>query len=84
MTVQQCLYLNINRIVSVGIGVFVFRFDIFVYRHGIDGNTCLNTRAMVYIEFGSESFEEFLELLGEKIRLKGWERFRGGLDVKGM
>lgn len=22
-------------------------------------------------------------MLGEKIRLKGWERFRGGLDVKG-
>lgn len=36
-----------------------------------------------HIEFGSESFEEFLDVLGEKIRLKGWERFRGGLDVKG-
>lgn len=35
------------------------------------------------IEFGSDSFEEFLTVLGEKIRLKGWERFRGGLDVKG-
>lgn len=35
------------------------------------------------IEFGSDSFEEFYGMLGEKIRLKGWERFRGGLDVKG-
>lgn len=38
----------------------------------------------MFIEFGSANFEEFLEVLGEKIRLKGWERFRGGLDVKGM
>lgn len=37
-----------------------------------------------YIEIGSENFEGFLAMLGEKIRLKGWERFRGGLDVKGM
>lgn len=34
-------------------------------------------------EFGSESFNEFLSVLGEKIKLRGWERFRGGLDVKG-
>ncbi|XP_031635963.1 GTPase-activating Rap/Ran-GAP domain-like protein 3 isoform X2 [Contarinia nasturtii] len=38
---------------------------------------------MLSNEFGSKSFEEFLGILGEKIRLKGWERFRGGLDVKG-
>ncbi|XP_055295173.1 GTPase-activating Rap/Ran-GAP domain-like protein 3 isoform X2 [Sitodiplosis mosellana] len=38
---------------------------------------------MLSNEFGSESFEEFLSILGEKIRLRGWERFRGGLDVKG-
>lgn len=37
-----------------------------------------------HTEIGSENFEEFLAMLGEKIRLKGWERFRGGLDVKGM
>lgn len=36
-----------------------------------------------HLEFGSDSFVEFLTMLGEKIRLKGWERFRGGLDVKG-
>lgn len=34
-------------------------------------------------EYGSGAFDEFLAVLGEKIRLKGWERFRGGLDVKG-
>ena len=30
----------------------------------------------------SEEFERFLELLGEKIELKGWQKYRGGLDVK--
>ncbi|XP_037917426.1 GTPase-activating Rap/Ran-GAP domain-like protein 3 [Hermetia illucens] len=38
---------------------------------------------MLSNETASEAFEEFLSILGEKIRLKGWERFRGGLDVKG-
>lgn len=30
----------------------------------------------------SEDFERFLELLGERIELKGWQKYRGGLDVK--
>lgn len=34
-------------------------------------------------ENGSENFDGFLGVIGEKIRLKGWERYRGGLDVKG-
>lgn len=34
-------------------------------------------------EDGSADFDEFMALLGEKIRLKDWERYRGGLDVKG-
>lgn len=43
----------------------------------------IHIRIDTHTEFGSENFEEFLDVLGEKIRLKGWERFRGGLDVKG-
>ncbi|XP_059224080.1 GTPase-activating Rap/Ran-GAP domain-like protein 3 isoform X1 [Stomoxys calcitrans] len=31
----------------------------------------------------SPDFEDFLDVLGERVRLKGWDRFRGGLDVKG-
>ncbi|XP_036318191.1 GTPase-activating Rap/Ran-GAP domain-like protein 3 isoform X2 [Rhagoletis pomonella] len=31
----------------------------------------------------SRDFEDFLHILGERVRLKGWDRFRGGLDVKG-
>ncbi|KAL9988754.1 hypothetical protein ACROYT_G003237 [Oculina patagonica] len=30
----------------------------------------------------SEDFERFLELMGDKIELKGWQKYRGGLDVK--
>jgi hypothetical protein len=30
----------------------------------------------------SKEFEEFLEYMGEKVVLKGWEKYRGGLDVK--
>eukprot|EP01132_Coremiostelium_polycephalum_P004586 gene4586-5725_t len=30
----------------------------------------------------SESFQEFLRVLGDKIPLKGWTKYRGGLDVK--
>lgn len=34
-------------------------------------------------EKGDERWERFISLLGDKIRLRGWNRFRGGLDVKG-
>nr|XP_009857983.1 signal-induced proliferation-associated 1-like protein 1 isoform X3 [Ciona intestinalis] len=33
-------------------------------------------------EHGSPAFDQFLELLGDKIKLSGFNRFRGGLDVK--
>ncbi len=32
-------------------------------------------------EHGSPEFQRFLQLLGDKIELKGWGGFRGGLDV---
>jgi hypothetical protein len=32
-------------------------------------------------EHGSPEFEKFLGLVGDKIRLKGWKRYRGGLDT---
>jgi hypothetical protein len=31
---------------------------------------------------GSVDWYEFLNFIGEKVRLKGWNRFAGGLDVK--
>lgn len=30
----------------------------------------------------SPAFQEFLEFLGQKVKLQGWTNFRGGLDVK--
>lgn len=37
----------------------------------------------LFAEFGSEKFDQFLNLLGDKIRLRGWDKYRGGLDIKG-
>jgi len=32
---------------------------------------------------GTEHFDHFLSFIGEKVRLKGWDGYAGGLDVKG-
>ncbi|OON24049.1 Rap/ran-GAP [Opisthorchis viverrini] len=32
---------------------------------------------------GSEEFNQFIKLLGDRINLKSWDRFKGGLDTKG-
>lgn len=34
-------------------------------------------------ENGSPAFEEFLDFLGQRVRLKGFDQYRGGLDVRG-
>ncbi|VEN60453.1 unnamed protein product, partial [Callosobruchus maculatus] len=34
-------------------------------------------------EYGSYKFDQFLSLLGDKIKLRGWDKYRGGLDIKG-
>ena len=34
------------------------------------------------IENGSEEFLNFVQLLGGRIKLKNWDKFNGGLDVK--
>ncbi|XP_066294167.1 GTPase-activating Rap/Ran-GAP domain-like protein 3 isoform X3 [Branchiostoma lanceolatum] len=33
-------------------------------------------------ECGSDNFDNFVQILGEDITLKGWDRYRGGLDTK--
>ncbi|XP_050674373.1 GTPase-activating Rap/Ran-GAP domain-like protein 3 [Leptidea sinapis] len=38
---------------------------------------------MLSNEKGNEKWDRFISLLGDRIRLRGWNRFRGGLDVKG-
>uniref|UniRef100_A0A915JMX3 Rap-GAP domain-containing protein n=1 Tax=Romanomermis culicivorax TaxID=13658 RepID=A0A915JMX3_ROMCU len=32
---------------------------------------------------GSSAFDEFLDMLGERVRLKGFDKYKGGLDCKG-
>ncbi|XP_065169391.1 GTPase-activating Rap/Ran-GAP domain-like protein 3 isoform X3 [Atheta coriaria] len=55
-----------------------FKFGVIYMKHGqtTDDEILSN-------EFGSESFSTFLSLLGETIRLKNWDKYRGGLDIKG-
>jgi len=42
-----------------------------------------NTVTFLFVETGSEEFNQFISLLGNRVRLKGWDKYRGGLDVKG-
>ena len=37
----------------------------------------------IIIESGSDRYEEFLTVLGNRIELKGWKGYTGGLDVEG-
>ncbi|KJH53689.1 Rap/ran-GAP [Dictyocaulus viviparus] len=34
-------------------------------------------------EHSSEAFDEFLDFIGQRIRLKGWDQYKGGLDTRG-
>jgi hypothetical protein len=35
-------------------------------------------------EDGSPEFNRFIDLLGDTIQLKGWDKYKAGLDIKGM
>lgn len=61
--------------------VKLFREITFVYKF------CLNTTLIFvcfcyFAECSSPIFEEFLDLIGQKVRLKGFQKYRGGLDCK--
>jgi len=53
-----------------------FKFGVLYYR---DGQT--NEDEMFGNVETSTEYEEFLELLGEKVRLQGWKHYAAGLDV---
>uniref|UniRef100_T1J194 Rap-GAP domain-containing protein n=1 Tax=Strigamia maritima TaxID=126957 RepID=T1J194_STRMM len=55
-----------------------FKFGI-LYVHG--GQTVDDE--MYSNENGSVEFDKFINLLGDRVKLKGWDKYRGGLDVKG-
>ncbi|TPP47656.1 GARL3 [Fasciola gigantica] len=46
----------------------------------IEGQT--SDEQMYNNEHGSEEFDQFVNLLGDRIHLKSWDRFKGGLDTK--
>ncbi|TGZ69955.1 hypothetical protein CRM22_003444 [Opisthorchis felineus] len=46
----------------------------------IEGQT--SDEDMYNNEHGSEEFNQFIKLLGDRINLKSWDRFKGGLDTK--
>lgn len=37
---------------------------------------------LLFLEHGSADFEEFVSFLGERVKLQGWTKYAGGLDVK--
>nr|XP_022919615.1 GTPase-activating Rap/Ran-GAP domain-like protein 3 isoform X2 [Onthophagus taurus]XP_022919616.1 GTPase-activating Rap/Ran-GAP domain-like protein 3 isoform X2 [Onthophagus taurus] len=55
-----------------------FKFGVIYMKHGQTSDDEILSN-----ENGSEKFDKFLQLLGERIRLKTWDNYRGGLDVKG-
>ncbi|KZC09628.1 GTPase-activating Rap/Ran-GAP domain-like protein 3 [Dufourea novaeangliae] len=55
-----------------------FKFGVIYARKGQ-----ITDDEMLSNEEGSLEFENFLEILGERIQLKNWDKYRGGLDVKG-
>ncbi|XP_054086487.1 GTPase-activating Rap/Ran-GAP domain-like protein 3 isoform X2 [Zeugodacus cucurbitae] len=55
-----------------------FKFGVVYMKPGQDCDD-----EMLSNQDASKEFDAFLHILGERIRLKGWDRFRGGLDVKG-
>lgn len=90
VVVERFLYAWTHWMVAPNDALSYIEFQLRAYRpvtmHHRAKNTTCGTKSHTHdthVEFGSESFDEFLGILGEKIRLKGWERFRGGLDVKG-
>lgn len=34
-------------------------------------------------EYSSAAFDEFLDFIGQRVRLKGWDQYKGGLDTRG-
>lgn len=43
-----------------------------------------NLNLFLFKEHGSDEFNEFLDVIGDRINLQGWNKFRGGLDVNGL
>ena len=40
--------------------------------------------SLCYTETSSPAFDEFLQCIGHKVQLRDFDRYRGGLDIKGI
>ncbi|KAA3680539.1 uncharacterized protein DEA37_0009883 [Paragonimus westermani] len=54
-----------------------FKFGVIYCREGQTSD-----EQMYNNEHGSPEFDQFISLLGDRIRLKSWDHFKGGLDTK--
>ncbi|KAF8566414.1 hypothetical protein P879_03157 [Paragonimus westermani] len=54
-----------------------FKFGVIYCREGQTSD-----EQMYNNEHGSPEFDQFINLLGDRIRLKSWDHFKGGLDTK--
>uniref|UniRef100_A0A8C9RLT2 GTPase-activating Rap/Ran-GAP domain-like protein 3 n=1 Tax=Scleropages formosus TaxID=113540 RepID=A0A8C9RLT2_SCLFO len=74
---REILNPDIQKVSSDQMGSVNFKFGVL---YAMDGQ--LTDDEMFSNEKGSENFEKFLNLLGDKITLQGWTGYRGGLDTK--
>jgi len=44
--------------------------------------SCVDTLSHPSTVETSKEYEDFLSLLGEKVKLQGWERYAAGLDIE--
>lgn len=43
----------------------------------------IRDRIFLHLEVSGPAFEEFLDILGQRVRLKGFDKYKGGLDNRG-
>lgn len=67
---QSCLCVNNNSLGLSAVNVCLF-----------SGHSVLLVCISV-AEFSSPAFDEFLNLIATRVKLKGFESYRGGLDIK--
>jgi RAP1 GTPase activating protein 1 len=81
---RQHIKLVKNPELIVDLQNFEARLMVRSYKFGIlfckEGQT--REEEMFSNEHGNEAFETFLTFLGQKIRLQGWNKYRGGLDIQ--
>jgi hypothetical protein len=50
--------------------------------HHTSSSKYKNANYIFILAQSEEDFEKFYKMLGDPVKLKGWDRFRAGLDTK--